>query len=166
MACRYREYRFLATAALLLGVFVGRSELRIDAPKCTLDGLEFTYEADTSLYYQVWVRSELTTGVWAIADMELGLVGTQTWADPEAASDLSLRYYRLRQIPREEAGDEDSDALDDVYELENNTDPLRPDTDDDGMQDGAEVAQGFDPAVSNPAVTITIRTPKSGRRLP
>ncbi|MGN0666717.1 MAG: VWA domain-containing protein, partial [Huintestinicola sp.] len=42
--------------------------------------------------------------------------------------------------------DSDKDGLSDYFEINNsNTDPLNPDTDGDGMNDGDEIIEGFDP---------------------
>ena len=49
--------------------------------------------------------------------------------------------------------DPDADQLKNIAEFKNKTDPQDADSDDDGFADGAEVAEGFDPADAeeNPA---------------
>ena len=63
--------------------------------------------------------------------------------------------------------DSDADGLPDAREyFVYGTNPNDSDTDGDGMNDGDEAAQGFDPAVFNASATVWIRFPENGRRMP
>ena len=62
----------------------------------------------------------------------------------------------------------DGDQLNNTNEYLLGTNPTinDNDTDGDGMSDGQEVLQGYDPATSNAAAQVWIRFPAAGRRLP
>src|SRR4030042_4072765 len=56
-----------------------------------------------------------------------------------------------------EANDQDSDGLFDRMELNFHTSIVDPDTDDDGLSDGAEIRAGFDPLDNNPDARLEKR---------
>ena len=70
----------------------------------------------------------------------------------------SVRYFRVRAVPRSAPRDEDGDGLDDVFELSHPgfdpldaSDALR-DTDGDGMPDGWEMMYGLLPGSNSDAM--------------
>ncbi len=70
------------------------------------------------------------------------------WADLPPAAFFRLRHVNRVPGPGEtpDTADYDGDGLSNLEELENTlTDPLNPDTDGDGMDDGWETANGLDP---------------------
>lgn len=67
----------------------------------------------------------------------------------------NLQEYQLGTDPQNE--DSDGDDLSDYAEVNTyHTDPLEPDTDEDGANDGWEVANGFNPLVYNSTFNVTI----------
>lgn len=55
------------------------------------------------------------------------------------------------------AGDPDADSLTNLQEFQVGTNPTDPDTDNDGVSDGQEVANGSDPLLNLPAILVIIQ---------
>jgi len=71
---------------------------------------------------------------------------TATWlvGDDDRDGLTNGKELEINTLPNKR--DTDEDGLDDGAEVNNNqTDPLKPDTDNDGLKDGAEVSVGLDP---------------------
>ncbi len=88
-------------------------------------------------------------------------------SDSDGMPDWWEWQYGFNPASTSDAGqDADSDSLNNLAEYNWGTNPRNPDTDGDGMKDGDEVAQGYDPTTSNAAAQVWIRFPTDGRRLP
>jgi len=101
--------------------------------------------------------------VWELAATNIVLTNNvpETWTDTNIFAAVN-RFYALGS-----ADDDDGDGLSNGREVFTyKTDINVVDTDGDGMDDGDEAEQGFDPAVSNLPAQVTIQFPKNGTRLP
>lgn len=126
------------------------------------------YPNDFTNQLEIYTCDNLLAFKWVMIATNLSTTGTNeiTWLDivvyPE--SDVGKPY----SFAVGNAGlDSDADGLPDAREFfVYGTNPNNPDTDGDGMNDGDEAAQGFDPAVFNASATVWIRFPENGRRMP
>ncbi|MEI6564292.1 MAG: hypothetical protein WCO42_08335 [bacterium] len=125
-------------------------------PRPPVDGiaqLQIDYPAAFSDRLDIYVSSNLQSGVWRLAGTNLITSGfsTLSWIDPDAAVS-GVRFYRAGNAD----WDTDADGLPDAREiLIHRTDPLAADTDGDGVPDGAEIRRGTDP-VAGDARGITV----------
>ncbi|MBU0678861.1 MAG: hypothetical protein KJ626_12180 [Verrucomicrobia bacterium] len=131
------------------------------------------YPSETSAYYQIWASDDLTGGVWGVSGIQLGAEDLGSWTDIDAIAQTSSRYYRVREVPLHLSEDTDVDGIDDVFELRadyldaldtsdgsadqdgdtlDNADEYARgtgltdvDSDNDGVDDGSEVAEESNP---------------------
>jgi len=153
----------------------GSNEFAIVDYVRSTNGLEVVFDSDTNCYYKIQQCDDLLEQVWTTTNMLLGATGQVSWVSVPAEGDQFYRFYRVIQAAVTNAGDEDADGMDDVWELQNGLDPLNPadaaadadddglsnlqewsfgtspllaDTDQDGLSDGEEVTAGLDPLYS------------------
>lgn len=86
-------------------------------------------------------------------------IGTATDTDGDGYSDVQeirsgYSPYNPARI-KITASDMDGDGLSDYWELKFHTDPLNPDTDGDGYNDGTEVDRAYDPLASSTASRLS-----------
>lgn len=127
--------RILAQSFQITGAFPAQDDLRL------------SFGSETDKYYQVWATDSLTGDWTLVRGMTLGTNDVQEWTDHDVISTFDRLYYRLLRVPLTQPRDQDSDGLDDAYELQHPPlDPLNPDTDHDGLKDGQESTTcGTDP---------------------
>ena len=80
--------------------------------------------------------------VWTARALMIGGDGSSSWTDTNAPAQAH-RFYRVQRLRF--GGDEDGDGLSNLDEFNRGTDLHNPDTDGDGMPDGWEVSNGFNP---------------------
>lgn len=107
------------------------ARLRVDYP----DG--FSHRLD------ILSCTNLMTPVWAIAAAALDTAGTNTITWIETAPGTPCKFYLVGDHDLDGDADGLSDASESLVYL---TDALRPDTDGDGVPDGAEIGRGTDPS--------------------
>lgn len=110
--------------------------------------------------YQYFVPSDGTLVAIAFYDPRTNSAGfVVPNRRPEAQFPLPRFYlFPLDGLPPDVSIDFDMDGLPDIVELIYGTDPANPDTDNDGISDGAEVNQALDPLDGLPALTGIIAT--------
>jgi len=92
---------------------------------------------------EIMACASLVADEWVLLATNLPTVGTNAlvWSDP-ATPGVETRYYVVANADI----DSDQDGLTDARErLIHHTNPAEPDSDGDGMPDGWELANGFDP---------------------
>lgn len=126
------------------------------------------YPNDFTNRLEIYASDDLLDFHWEMVATNLSTAGTNeiSWVDtvvyPE--SEPSKAYFFA--VGNAEF-DSDADGLPDAREFfVYGSNPNNSDTDGDGMSDGDEVAQGFDPSVANASATVQIRFPENGRRWP
>jgi hypothetical protein len=130
---------------------------------------EFEFADDHSSMV-VWGDNQQTSSVPPYqGDADLGYDTTNIllYSSPPGLYEITLngsnKAYSVKYIET----DQDADGLTDMQEiLDWSTEPLTADTDGDGMNDGDEVDQQYDPTAFNAAATVTVLSPEDGRRLP
>lgn len=92
---------------------------------------------------EIFAATDLVGGVWQLGCTNISTLGTNRflWTDG-SVSNLTSRFYLVGNADL----DSDNDGVADAREmLMYGTDAHNPDSDADGMDDGWEIAYGFDP---------------------
>lgn len=115
--------------------------------------LQIDYPAAFSNHLDVFASTNLQVGGWSLCETNLSTTGFDalTWTDLNSANKKS-QFYRVGNADL----DADRDGLADAREmLIYRTNPDIPDSDSDGVPDGAEVQRGTDPAaISSFLITL------------
>lgn len=112
--------------------------------------LQIDYPVVFTSRLDIYISTNLQSGTWMLGDTNLSTTGNNTlaWIDSATVS-LGRRFYRVGNADL----DTDLDGLADVREtLIYLTNPLVPDTDSDGIPDGAELQRGTDPVAGGSSV--------------
>jgi hypothetical protein len=138
---------YLAGANLVAGDRPGAadSNIVISITKHFSSGLELQidYPSVFSNTLDIYVSTNLQEGGWGLRDTNLPTLGsnTLTWLDSDMTPSVQ-RFYRVGNADL----DTDQDGLADAREiLIHQTDPLKFDSDSDGVPDGMEIQRGTDP---------------------
>lgn len=133
-------------------------ELGINVPSGTNFTVDvFTFDATSAKTFNGLVS------VWSIAATNLvAVTNIVVWTDTNYTASVN-RFYGAGNGDLDTDGDGLPDGRE-IFTYKSDTGLL--DTDGDGMQDGVEVAQGFNPAVSNGAAVVRILWPVNGGSLP
>ncbi|MGE4181467.1 MAG: Ig-like domain-containing protein [Limisphaerales bacterium] len=98
-------------------------EFRITAITNTLSGVSLSYPSATNSYYILERGVEVTS--FAPLWVALGQAGEGVFLD--ATPTNAAAYYRIRQVPQNQAGDLDGDGVNDADEIRQGRDPLKAD---------------------------------------
>jgi hypothetical protein len=91
----------------------------------------------------IYARSNLSAGGWALIDTNLPTAGTNNLAWTDAAgTGLTVRFYRAGNADLDTDGDSLPDARENMLYRTSSTNE---DSDADGMNDGFEIVNGLDP---------------------
>ena len=115
--------------------------------------LQIDYPATFTNRLDVYVSTNLQSRAWGLHATNLATLGSNAvlWSDP-TADRTGQRFYQVGNADL----DSDQDGLADARErLIHHTNPLMPDSDLDGVPDGAELRRGTDPVSGGPS-SITL----------
>jgi outer membrane protein assembly factor BamB/PKD repeat protein len=113
------------------------------SPVIGMDGTIYSGSTDTYFYAIHGAANGPAASSWPMFRNNMLHTGTPD-ADADGLFDYWERYY-FSDLSQHSLGDFDKDGLRNFLEFQMGLNPADSDTDDDGMPDGWEVTQGFDP---------------------